>query len=238
MWASKGANYDGLCVGDSEYGSPEPSKFVSSPKPEKSCPFVRQPPDGCEKVKVIEDTRWVMSVQVFCTMLIFWWNTFFLPRVFLRVDSGIHQLIFCIALVVACQPSEVLCLLSSLDSSLGLRLYFIHNRRKQTFGLLGCKGFFFFSLFYVCICSVLFVLSNMLTCSLLKALFAFDVVFDLVQFFYYLNALFWAHWWLRDTEIKSRWWIAHQGVCVLWQKASSQSLHEGVIKHKSRQFDE
>lgn len=57
VWASKGANYDGLCVGDSEYGSPEPSKFVSSPKPEKSCPFVRQPPDGCEKVKVIEDTR-------------------------------------------------------------------------------------------------------------------------------------------------------------------------------------
>lgn len=43
--------------GDSEYGSPEPSKFVSSPKLEKSCPFVRQPPDGCEKVKVIEDAR-------------------------------------------------------------------------------------------------------------------------------------------------------------------------------------
>ncbi|KAK7500784.1 hypothetical protein BaRGS_00008028 [Batillaria attramentaria] len=43
--------------GDSEFDSPEPSKFVSSPKPEKSCPFVRQPPDGCEKVKVIEETR-------------------------------------------------------------------------------------------------------------------------------------------------------------------------------------
>ena len=43
--------------GDSDYGSPEPSKFVSSPKLEKSCPFVRQPPDGCEKVKVIEDAR-------------------------------------------------------------------------------------------------------------------------------------------------------------------------------------
>ncbi|KAK7109432.1 glucocorticoid-induced transcript 1 protein-like [Littorina saxatilis] len=43
--------------GDSEYGSPEPSKFVSSPKLEKSCPFVRLPPDGCEKVKVIEESR-------------------------------------------------------------------------------------------------------------------------------------------------------------------------------------
>lgn len=43
--------------GDREFDSPEPSKFVSSPKPEKSCAFVRQPPDGCEKIKVIEDTR-------------------------------------------------------------------------------------------------------------------------------------------------------------------------------------
>ncbi|KAL8561479.1 hypothetical protein ACOMHN_011161 [Nucella lapillus] len=43
--------------GDSELGSPELSKFESSPKPEKSCPFVREPPDGCEKVRVIEETR-------------------------------------------------------------------------------------------------------------------------------------------------------------------------------------
>ncbi|PVD30355.1 hypothetical protein C0Q70_09619 [Pomacea canaliculata] len=45
--------------GDSEYNqdSPEPSKFVSSPKLEKSCPFVRQPPDGCEKVKAKEENR-------------------------------------------------------------------------------------------------------------------------------------------------------------------------------------
>lgn len=46
-----------LVAGDSEFDSPEPSKFVSSPKPEKSCPFVRQPPDGCEKVKAIEEAR-------------------------------------------------------------------------------------------------------------------------------------------------------------------------------------
>ncbi|XP_046543230.1 protein FAM117B-like isoform X3 [Haliotis rubra] len=38
--------------------SPEPSitKFVSSPKAEK-CDFVREPPDGCEKVRVIEESR-------------------------------------------------------------------------------------------------------------------------------------------------------------------------------------
>lgn len=48
-----------LFSGDSEYNqdSPEPSKFVSSPKLEKSCPFVRQPPDGCEKVKAKEENR-------------------------------------------------------------------------------------------------------------------------------------------------------------------------------------
>ena len=63
--ANKGVNCVGLCLGDSEYGSPEPSKFVSSPKPEKSCPFVRQPPDGCEKVKVIEETRWVQPAWFF-----------------------------------------------------------------------------------------------------------------------------------------------------------------------------
>ena len=43
-------------IGDSEFGSPEPSKFVSSPKPDEKA-FVRLPPDGCEKVKVIEEAR-------------------------------------------------------------------------------------------------------------------------------------------------------------------------------------
>ncbi|CAG5117912.1 unnamed protein product, partial [Candidula unifasciata] len=37
--------------------SPEPSLYLSSPKLDKSCPFVREPPDGCEKVTVVEDSK-------------------------------------------------------------------------------------------------------------------------------------------------------------------------------------
>ncbi|BFY97828.1 hypothetical protein BsWGS_00869 [Bradybaena similaris] len=37
--------------------SPEPSVYLSSPKLVKSCPFVREPPDGCEKVTVVEELR-------------------------------------------------------------------------------------------------------------------------------------------------------------------------------------
>ncbi|XP_041367236.1 glucocorticoid-induced transcript 1 protein-like [Gigantopelta aegis] len=49
--------------------SPEPSiaKFVSSPKPNTSRDFVREPPDGCEKVKVIEENRHpVIKDSLFC----------------------------------------------------------------------------------------------------------------------------------------------------------------------------
>ncbi|XP_005098252.1 protein FAM117B [Aplysia californica] len=38
--------------------SPEPTAHLCSPKLEKSCPFVREPPDGCEKVTAVEESRW------------------------------------------------------------------------------------------------------------------------------------------------------------------------------------
>ncbi|KAH9496892.1 hypothetical protein Btru_010088 [Bulinus truncatus] len=40
----------------SKENSPEPSSYISSPKLETSCPFVREPPDGCEKI-VVEESR-------------------------------------------------------------------------------------------------------------------------------------------------------------------------------------
>ncbi|KAK6166615.1 hypothetical protein SNE40_023266 [Patella caerulea] len=37
--------------------SPMPEKFPASPKPDNSYDFVREPPDGCEKIKAIEEFR-------------------------------------------------------------------------------------------------------------------------------------------------------------------------------------
>ncbi|CAL1538797.1 unnamed protein product [Lymnaea stagnalis] len=41
----------------SKENSPEPNAYLSSPKLEASCPFVREPPDGCEKITVVEESR-------------------------------------------------------------------------------------------------------------------------------------------------------------------------------------
>ncbi|KAK7011904.1 protein FAM117B [Biomphalaria glabrata] len=41
----------------SKENSPEPSPYVVSPKLETSCPFVREPPDGCEKITVVDESR-------------------------------------------------------------------------------------------------------------------------------------------------------------------------------------
>ena len=35
--------------------SPDTFKVVASPRPNKSYSFVREPPDGCEKIKVISE---------------------------------------------------------------------------------------------------------------------------------------------------------------------------------------
>jgi len=37
--------------------SPELSTNLNSPKLEKSCPFVREPPDGCEKITAVEEAK-------------------------------------------------------------------------------------------------------------------------------------------------------------------------------------
>ena len=62
---------------------------------------------------------------------------------------------FGIALVVVCQPSELLCLLSSLDS--GLRLYFIRNRNKPLVCLVARAFFLFFFSCSVCVFVLFFL---------------------------------------------------------------------------------
>ena len=42
---------------DSGSSSPLP-KFASSPKPNNSYMFKREPPEGCEKIKAFEETRY------------------------------------------------------------------------------------------------------------------------------------------------------------------------------------
>ncbi|XP_013420871.1 glucocorticoid-induced transcript 1 protein-like [Lingula anatina] len=43
---------------DLDPGSPDPqSKYAASPRPNKSYQFVREPPDGCEKVPLLDETR-------------------------------------------------------------------------------------------------------------------------------------------------------------------------------------
>ena len=43
-------------IGEVE-SSPELSTNLNSPKLEKSCPFVREPPDGCEKITAVEEAK-------------------------------------------------------------------------------------------------------------------------------------------------------------------------------------
>lgn len=78
-----------LLLTDLTPGSPLP-KYASSPKPNNSYMFKREPPEGCERVKVFtEETQSVLLLILFFFIIIIYNLSLPFPHLFLVLSASV-----------------------------------------------------------------------------------------------------------------------------------------------------